>query len=98
MRSKEAMAASIRPLREVRRQGQDFFDFFLFKAAVLGKEFQAVSIVRQMAGRNHDRPVHGRVFKNDRHEHGRRRCQTAVGDVNAPAEETGKDGFFHLIG
>ena len=48
-----------------------------------------------MAGRNHDGAIHVGIFKNNGHEHGRRRSQAAVRDVDALTEETAEYGFFH---
>ena len=81
-----------------RRPGQDVFNISLFQTAVFRKEFQAVAVVRQMAGRNHDGSVHMGRFEDNRHEHSRRRGQSAVKSSYAAGAKAFQHGLLHRAG
>ena len=50
----------------------------MFQSAICRKEFQTVAVIRKMARGNHDRTIHFRFIKDNRHEHRRRRCKPAI--------------------
>ena len=57
---------------------EDGDDVLMLDAAVLREELEAVAVVRQVAGRDHDGAVHLRLGEYNGHEHRRRRREAAV--------------------
>ena len=64
----------------VSRKVQDLRDVLLVQPSLRREELEPVPVKRQVACRDHDSPVTGKLRKHRCHEHSRRRCQTAVQD------------------
>ena len=76
---------------------QDRDDVLMLDAAIFREEFQAIAIIGQMAGRNHDRTIHFRLGEYDGHEHRRRRRHAAVNRHNTGCRQCMQHGFFQLM-
>ena len=66
----------------------------MLDAAVLREELEAVAVVRQVAGRDHDGAVHLRLGEDNRHEHRRRRRKAAVDRHDARIRQRLEHGFL----
>ena len=67
-------------VREVRRQAQDLFHFFLVQSTLLfsGEKFQTVPLFREVRGGDHARAAGLGAVSEEALEHGRRRGRARI--------------------